>query len=404
MPSGAVNKRKLSDAFIKSVKPETRPVMVWDTYQRGLALAVQPSGYKAFKVVYSFHGRPRWYHLGAADAISSLAEARRLASKVMVQVAEGKDPQAERRAERGAGTFGELAERYVNEYARRNNKSWEQAAKLVRKHLSKWDKMQAAQITRSDVKAVMAHITDTAPILANQVLAYASAIFSWAIREEIGGIKVNPCANVQRNETKSRERILSDSEIPQFWAEFDKLGIEGAALKALLLLGQRPGEVAHMRTEHIVDGCWWEMPGAPVPKLGWPGTKNAQTHRVYLPKIMQDMISELQPTGFVFAGKRGRAQRLTAPMRAICKTLGVNERATPHDLRRTHGSTITALGFGRDAMNRVQNHREGGIASVYDRHEYAAENQKIMEAVANKIMTLIDGKAAENVIAFGKVK
>jgi hypothetical protein len=27
------------------------------------------------------------------------------------------------------------------------------------------------------------------------------------------------------------------------------------------------------------------------------------------------------------------------------------------------------LGFGRDAMNRVQNHREGGIADVYDRHE-----------------------------------
>ena len=27
---------------------------------------------------------------------------------------------------------------------------------------------------------------------------------------------------------------------------------------------------------------------------------------------------------------------------------------------------ITALGFGRDAMNRVQNHKEGGIASVYD--------------------------------------
>ena len=29
----------------------------------------------------------------------------------------------------------------------------------------------------------------------------------------------------------------------------------------------------------------------------------------------------------------------------------------------THGSTITALGFGRDAMNRVQNHKEGGIGS-----------------------------------------
>src|SRR5262249_8283262 len=45
--------------------------------------------------------------------------------------------------------------------------------------------------------------------------------------------------------------------------------------------------------------------------------------------------------------------------------------ATPHDLRRTHGGTITKLGFGREAMNRIQNHKEGGIASVYDRFEYS---------------------------------
>ena len=30
---------------------------------------------------------------------------------------------------------------------------------------------------------------------------------------------------------------------------------------------------------YIKDG-WWEMPGEPVPSLGWPGTKNAQGHWV----------------------------------------------------------------------------------------------------------------------------
>ena len=33
-------------------------------------------------------------------------------------------------------------------------------------------------------------------------------------------------------------------------------------------------------------------------------------------------------------------------------------------------------------MNRVQNHKEGGIASVYDRHDYADENKRVMETVA----------------------
>jgi integrase len=82
-------------------------------------------------------------------------------------------------------------------------------------------------------------------------------------------------------------------------------------------------------------------------------------------------------------------------MRTICRKLQV-ERATPHDLRRTHGTTIAALGFGRDAMNRVQNHKDGGIGSIYDRHSYADENRRVMEAVAQRLVSLAEGGAADS--------
>jgi len=213
------------------------------------------------------------------------------------------------------------------------------------------------------------------------------------------GVKVNPCSKVDRNPTKTAksERSLSDSEIPKFWTAFDQVGlVEGLALKTILLTGQRPGEIAHMRTEHIEDG-WWTLPGAPVAKLNWPGTKNAQTHRVWLPKAAQQIIEELNSTGMVFAGLRGGAiTGLDKAMRTICKQLGVEEKATPHDLRRTHSSAVAKL-FGRDAMNRITNHKEGGIGDIYDAAEYSDENKKIMEAVANKFMSLIDG-SADNVI------
>jgi integrase len=241
-----------------------------------------------------------------------------------------------------------------------------------------------------------------APILANQTLAAASAIFTWGMKEEL--IKagfVHPCVGVERNATNERERILSDSELPKFWTAFDDAGlVEGMALKMILLTGQRPGEVSHMRTEHLVDG-WWEMPGKPVPALDWLGTKNGESHRVWLPQPATEILEEMKSTGLVFTGLRGGAiTSLDKTMRAICKDLGV-ERATPHDLRRTHGSMITALGFGRDAMNRIQNHRDGGIAGVYDRHSYADENKRIMETVAAKFMALIGGGGAANVVAFG---
>jgi hypothetical protein len=50
-------------------------------------------------------------------------------------------------------------------------------------------------------------------------------------------------------------------------------------------------------------------------------------------------------------------------------------------------------------MNRVQNHREGGIADVYDRHEYATENKRVMERVAARLLALaVPTAAVSNVV------
>lgn len=237
MPRAAPNKRKLTAIFLQKLKPQARAFMVWDSRQRGLALRVEPTGYRAWKVVYRHHGRPRWYHLGAVDAIS-LADARKLAAKIMLDVITGRDPAAEKRAARGAGTFGELASRYVEEHAKKRNKSWQQADYLVRRYLlPAWGRLSAQSIARSDVRAVVGKIAG--PSLANQVLAAASAIFSWAVKQEL--VEINPCRGVERNETRSRERVLADAEVPLFWRAFDDAGlVRSAALKALLLTGQRP--------------------------------------------------------------------------------------------------------------------------------------------------------------------
>jgi len=215
------------------------------------------------------------------------------------------------------------------------------------------------------------------------------------VGEEI--LPANVCRGVDRNKTTSRERILSDSEIPQFWASFDDAGlVPSSALKLVLLLGQRPGEVAHMRHEHMKDG-WWEMPGSPVPELGWPGTKNGQGHRAWLPAPVREIIAELSDgatTGFVFAGS---ARGLDQAMRAVVAKLKV-ERATPHDLRRSFLSRVTGLGFGRDAMDRIANHKENATTDVYDRHSYAVEDQHIMETVAARIMAVATGETDGKVV------
>jgi integrase len=397
-PARAARRRKLTERFVRTVRSEAAAFAVWDTYQRGLAVRVQPSGQKSYKVVYSYRGKARWCHLKDATAIG-LVVARQLAAEIMAKVAAGKDPLAERQAEHAGDTFGELVERYAA-HTKKKNKAWRQGDSLLRRLLlPRWGSLKVSSIARRDVRAAAADIA--APVVANQTLKALSALFNWAIKEEI--VAVNPCKGVDQNKVASRERVLSDAEVALFWKAFDDAGLmRSSALKVLLLTGQRPGEVACMRKEHVADG-WWTLPGEPVTALGWPGTKNGKSHRVWLPAAARAIIDDLTDgdaaPGFVFANQRGTPfTDLDTSMRNICKSLGVTNKVTPHDLRRTHGTTVTALGFGRDAMNRVQNHREGGIASVYDRHGYATENQRVMEAVARHILGLGEGRHAAKVI------
>jgi hypothetical protein len=209
-PKRPPNKRQFTELFVRKLKPKATAFVVWDLHQRGLAIRVQPTGRKTWKCIYARHGRTRWLHLGGADAIG-LADARTLAAEAMLAVARGKDPAAEKKAERGAGTFAELAERYVEQHAKKHNKSWKQGEALVSRYATpRWGKLQASTITRGDVKTLMSGIE--APVLANQVLAAVSAIFTWAVREEI--LPSNPCKLVARNAVRSCSSISPTTPRP----------------------------------------------------------------------------------------------------------------------------------------------------------------------------------------------
>jgi len=271
---------------------------------------------------------------------------------------------------------------------------------LIKRHvLPRWANLTAKEIGRADVKRLVGRISADRPILANSVRAAISAVFTFGVKEEV--LSINPCKGVDDNPTTDRDRVLSDAEVVQFWnaCEHDVDPVRSAALRTILLTGQRPGEISHMRREHI-KGQWWEMPGRPVPELKWPGTKNGGSHRVFLTDNVLELIGEDNNAGFVFASSRGNAVNgLDIAMRQISRLCAFATAATPHDLRRTMGSTITARGHRREAMDRILNHRKKSVTDVYDRHDYAKADQKIMEDISAHLMRLIEGAPDDNVIA-----
>jgi integrase len=381
-PPMATVKRKFMDVFINSLKAGDRRYICYDERQRGLAVIVQakPSTSKSYACLYYSHGSPRWMSLGRTNAIG-LSDARKMAAKIALEVANGKDPAAEKRAARGRGTFAEVAVEYVEQHAKIHNKSWKQAARLIDRYVvPRIGALPASGVTRNDVKNLLSRIE--APILSNQVLASTSAVFSWAIREQI--VAVNPCVLIKGNPTRARERIMSDSEVPKFWKEFDDLGIEGMALKMVLLTGARPGEIVNMRSEHVVDNVW-TLPGRPDEKTGWLGTKNGQTLKLPLSKPAQAIIAELDREGSLFGGVH-----LDAAMRAINKKLAIKNRVRPHDLRRTASSMIAGT-YGMEHMDRLTNHAICGVRKTYNRFDFASKDREIMEWLGSHIVGLAEG-------------
>lgn len=396
-------RKALTDLAVKAARPEALPFAIYDVKLPNLALVVHPTGTKAFKCRYSRHGKARWFDIGKTSAVP-LADARKMAAQVMLKVASGEDPHAERRAKRNAGTFAELVESYVRERGTKSVKQYQ--AQLDRWAVPRWGRMPAGEVTRADVRRLFEERKGQAPGSAKLLLAAISGAYAWALHRDWAGVSINPArgiASAKMDESlkyHARERVLSDDEIVSFWHQWEASGLlRCMALRAILLTGQRPGEVSNMRLEDI-DGSWWTLPGRPTGT--WPGTKNAQTHKVWLTDDVLALIEEASGSrtkGPVFLTPRGNpVTGLPEAMAAACKTLGIEDRATPHDLRRTFSTLVTRLGFDRDAMNRVTNHREGGIGSVYDRHDYAAEARAIQERVGRHVAGLLSGEPDSEVI------
>lgn len=408
----AVEKRNLTSLFIRKIQPSNRVRKIYDLHVRGLVVQVQPSGAAAYKVYYSQYGRPRWYHIGRTDAVA-LAEARKVAADILLRVVKGEDPQAARTAHRSAGTFRELTEIYLAESP--NKSAWQYERQLRGHALPLWGSMPAGTVTRDDVEALFDRRKRKSVATAKLLLASISAVYGFGLNDPRfrSHITSNPClgiANAKRDKSLksvARSRVLKDSEIPLFWDHWIEAGPQRClALQLILLTGQRPGEVCHMQREHLDigdhsfdrgtadgklihenhSGAWWSLPGKP--DGFWPGTKNAQDHKVWLTPMALETALELLEARRASGGYL--TDDLAAVMRKTSAALGVDP-ARPHDLRRTHGTMITRLGFTRDAMNRIQNHREGGIGSVYDQHEYADEARKIQAVVTARIERLIPG-------------
>jgi integrase len=255
------------------------------------------------------------------------------------------------------------------------------------------------------------------PRAAAQVLLYARRLMDYATDRDL--IPANPLAGLKpgsiqvkgkRDPLKAvvRARILDAAEIRGFWAGVETCGLHrltALALKLVLVTGQRPGEVAGMHVDEI-NGRWWTVPASRRGK-----TETDQT--VFLTNSALTIVAEAKaeinrlsyrrrepPSGHVFEAWPGKPVNNAALARGVERSREAmrNRDAetwghwTPHDLRRTMRTGLSACKVRPDIAELTIGHTKRGIVAVYDQHGFEAERRAALEAWERRLSAIIEGR------------
>ena len=122
----------LSEPKVKALTPPTDKDREYhkDSGVKGLQLCITAAGSKTYYFVRRMDGKPTRYKLGTVEELS-LDQARKAAQKKAGEVADGKNPQSQRRAKIGEPTLGKLWE-YWLAYATAHKKPEERGSRQAK--------------------------------------------------------------------------------------------------------------------------------------------------------------------------------------------------------------------------------------------------------------------------------
>lgn len=385
----------LTDLQVRKFKPQNRRFEVLD--QAGLYVRVAPSGRKTWIFRYFFEGVPRRMQLGVFPGLS-LAEAREKHGSALVDVQRGVDPgemlQAEKAKRKAAPTVKDLLDEFW-QIELRHKKSGIQTKKLLEKDvLPVWNKRKVSDIKRRDIVILLDRIAERAPIVRNRVHGALSRIFNFAA--ERGIIDDSPCTRIRKLPEKGRSRVLTDDEIKALWnaldlenTDIDIYRVSKLALKMILLTGQRPGEVCGMTWDEIDDQDFWTIPAVRM--------KNNEPNRVPLCPMALEVLEQARVysgNGNVFPSsyKPGQAMTRSALTRAISRhwsDMGIEEKFTPHDLRRTLRTRLAEIGVNEIVAERVLGHKLQGMMAIYNQHPYDSEKRQALSRWESRLREIL---------------
>ena len=426
-----------TDAKIRGLRPRRTRYELPEDGRTGLLIRVSPYGSKTWAVRYRYRGKQRRLAIGSYPELS-LVDARGKLADVMKQLRGGRDPGVialdARQAIQTAPTVDDLVQEYLTRHAQKSFRPAtvrEDTRILNKEVLPSWRGLLAKDIARRDVITILNAVEDRGVFVQrNRVAGVLSRLFIYAL--DAGIVDSSPAVHLPRLKKVGsvkvelpRSRFLSKEEIRSFWRNVETIPISPsmkAALKWLLVTGQRRGEVAGTARKEL-DGDVWIVPST--------RTKNGQDQFLPLPALALDVLKEAdaarirpeptrlnrkdrptydaEPSPWLFPSVR-YGQPIT-PAALTCavvrhrEQLGIGD-ATVHDLRRTMATWLGELGVAKDLISALLNHAPKGVTDQhYNKASMLGPKRKAMATWGTWLEKVVAGKSVkEDVIPITKAR
>jgi integrase len=405
-----MERRRITKRLVDGLTATGAEYQVWDSDLPAFAVRVRPSGAASYVVMTrAGSGRTaplRRVTLGAVGKITP-DQARLLAKKVLADVAHGRDPAAERTAERQGLTVSGLIDLFMTEHVEAKRKG--STATLYRDYLERLVRPalgteRVSKVTRPAVARLHLRLKET-PYQANRVLAVLGSMFAFAARRGLVPEGFNPARGIEKYREEGRERYLTGEELDRLGAalrEAETVGIPWevdeskptskhvpkenrrtvlspfatAAIRLLLFTGARLREILHLRWEHVdfERGL-----------LFLPDSKTGRKTIVLGAPALAVLASLPRASSFVIAGddpERPRAD-LKRPWAVVSDRAGLSG-VRIHDLRHTHASIGAGAGLGLPVIGRLLGHAQASTTARYA-HLDADPLRRASETISGRI-------------------
>ncbi|MDC9613056.1 tyrosine-type recombinase/integrase [Xenorhabdus khoisanae] len=401
---------KLTARQVETVKPQNKDFKLSDG--GGLYLLVKTTGSKYWRLKYRIAGKEKLLAIGTFPLIT-LAEARRKRDEAKKLIAEGIDPNQDKKQKKLAaqGEISNTFESIAREWYEGRKDRWsvgyredmmDAFEKDVFPYIGHRPIAEIKPLELLDLLSIMEKrgVTDKL----KKVRQRCGEVWTYAIIT--GRAEYNPAPDLASAfipHQREHYAHLSVDELPEFLRSIDKyMGsqIVRTALRMLILTGVRPGELRKAEWSEIdLDKAVWTIPAEKM--------KMRRTHVVPLSEQVIDLLKQIQSISgsyqYVFLSRTDYRKHISdMAINTMIRRMGYSGRATGHGFRHTMSTILHDQDFNTAWVEKQLAHVDkNSIRGTYNHAQYLDGRREMLQWYADYMDMLERG---ENVLIgkFGK--